>query len=295
MIRLGNWKQYSKITPKIAITNTFVVAFCCPSNGVHHNDLEVHAEIFAALQNSNDDLWKGKREIKESLAELELFNIRQPFPLLLACYNKFSEDDFAKICKICSIISFRYSVISGLKSNVLEWVYNDAAIKVTNGESRTPSNVFDDLKSIYPSDEIFQNSFAIVDINTKRKNKLVRYILYKIENHISEMSYNYIDDNGTVEHILPENPGSDWNNMFIKDIQNEFIYRLGNYTILEERLNKNCDRKLIEDKRKIYKESKYQLSNSFDYEKWDPQNIKSRQTKLAKYAKSIWRISQSSN
>ncbi|MDB4923035.1 DUF262 domain-containing HNH endonuclease family protein [Mucilaginibacter sp.] len=253
-------------------------------------NLELHAELFAALQDPNDDLWKGNNIIREALSELELFNIRQPFPLLLSAYEKLNIDDFAKVCKICSIISFRYSVISGLKTNILERVYNDAAVNTFNSVSVTPKAIFDDLKSIYPSDEIFRNAFTDAVISTKRKSYMIRYILYKIENHISNSSYSYFIDDGTIEHVLPENPSTDWDLFFLKDNQEDYIYRIGNYTILEKKLNKACENHLIEFKLPFYKQSKYKISSSVDTNIWNPQKLKHRQSQLASYAKDIWRL-----
>ncbi len=253
-------------------------------------NLELNAELFAALYNPDDDLWKGEKEIKKALSELQLFNIRQSFPLLLACYTQLNTNDFARVCKMCSVISFRYSVIGGLKTNILELVYNDAAVKVSKGEITNPTGVFEALKKIYTSDEAFHNAFMAISISTKRKTKLVRYILYSIENQMANTTYNYIDDEGSIEHILPENPDEYWDNIFMKDIQIEFIYRIGNYTLLEPKKNNDCGTKPIDEKKEIYITSNYQLSNQFDYDQWTPQKVKHRQAYLAKQAKSIWKI-----
>ena len=253
-------------------------------------NLELNAELFAALYNPNDDLWKGEKEIKTALSELQLFNIRQSFPLLLACHFQFSTNDFAKVCKMCSVISFRYSVIGGLKTNILEAVYNDAAVKVSKGQINSPSGVFEALKRIYPNDEAFQNAFNSIAISTKRKTKLVRYILFALENHIANKTLNYIDDDGSIEHILPENPDEYWEKIFMKDIQEDFIYRIGNYTILEPKKNNDCGTRPIDEKKAIYATSSYQMSTDFNYEQWTPQKIKHRQAYLAKQAKTVWKI-----
>ena len=255
------------------------------------SELEVHAEVFNALSDPKDDLWKGNADIAKYLSELQLFGVKQPFALLLAAHEKFNDSEFAKIVKICSVITFRYSVISGLKTNILEQVYSRAANNIINGKSTNPTQVFNDLSNLYVSDEIFTNNFTLKSIRTTSKNRLVRYILYKIENkNSSNGSFHYEDDNGTIEHILPENPSEDWNKYFVKDTQIEFIYRLGNYSILEQKLNKQCENKLINEKIPFYKKSKYSLSNEFQFEEWNPNRLKQRQSKMAKIAKQIWRL-----
>ncbi|QLE01985.1 DUF262 domain-containing protein [Galbibacter sp. BG1] len=255
------------------------------------SNLELHAEVFNALSDPKDDLWKGQQEIIKHLSELQLYGIKQPFPLLLAAYEKFDTSNFAKVVKICSIISFRYSVISGLKTNVLEQVYSRAANNIIKEISSNPTHVFKDVSSLYVNDEIFTNQFTLKAIKTTSKNRLVRYIMYSIENKLSDNgTMNFDEDNGTIEHILPENPNEDWTSSFVKDTQIQFIYRLGNYAVLEKKLNKDCENKTITNKKPLYLNSKYKLANEFEFDVWNPNNLKKRQSKLAKVAKQIWRL-----
>lgn len=254
-------------------------------------NLEVHAEVFNALSDPSDDLWKGNPNVIKHLSELQLFGIKQPFPLLLAAYEKFNMENFTKVVKICSVVSFRYSVISGFKTNILEQVYSRAANNIMKGKSTTPTDVFKDINTLYINDEIFTNQFTLKTLKTSSKNRLVRYIIYAIENKQSDNGImNFEDDNGTIEHILPENPAEEWTKSFVKDTQIEFIYRLGNYTILEKKLNRDCENKTIDEKIPIYKESKYFSSSRFEFDEWNPNKLKMRQSKMAKIAKQIWRL-----
>ncbi|KGO93431.1 DUF262 domain-containing protein [Flavobacterium subsaxonicum] len=252
-------------------------------------NLEIHAEVFNALSDPNDELWKGENDIIKYLSELQLFGIKQPFPLLLAAYEKFDLQTFARVVKICSVISFRYSVISGLKTNVLEQTYSRAANNISKGISKSAKDVFKDVSNLYVTDEVFTNQFTLKSIKTS-KNRLVRYIIYALENKEANTEKSYDKDSGTIEHILPENPSIEWNNSFLKDTQLEFIYRIGNYTLLEKKINKECENKVIEEKVDLYKTSTFQLSNKFDYEEWTPAKLKHRQSQLAKLAKQIWRL-----
>ncbi|WOD43141.1 DUF262 domain-containing protein [Hwangdonia lutea] len=255
------------------------------------SSLEVHAEVFNALSDPKDDLWKGHKDTIKYLSELQLFGIKQPFALLLAAYEKFDIATFTKVVKICSVISFRYTVISGFKTNVLEQVYSKAANNIISSKSVNAAQVYKDLSSLYVNDESFTSQFIMKSIKTTSKNRLVRYIVYNIENHLSDSGKtNFDDDTGTIEHILPENPSDVWNKTFVKDTQLEFIYRLGNYTILERKLNKQCENKLIGEKLSLYHKSKYTMSQEFDYEEWNPNKLKHRQSKMAKIAKQIWKL-----
>jgi uncharacterized protein with ParB-like and HNH nuclease domain len=255
-------------------------------------DLEKYSELFMALSNPNDEFWNShSKETKSYLSELSLFGTRQPYPLLMSAYVKFNSSNFTQVLKMARTIAFRYTIISELRTNQLEQVYSKSATKIFNGQSTNPSMFFSDLSPLYVNDDLFQQNFASKTIKTTSKNKLVRYILYTIENHINQGHIiDYEKDKGTIEHILPENATSIWNKDFIQKDQKEYVYRLGNYTILESKINKDADGKLINEKIKFYKKSSYSLSKEFDLTEWNPTKLKIRQTKLAKYASQIWRI-----
>ena len=80
-------------------------------------------------------------------------------------------------------------------------------------------------------------------------------------------------------------------NIIISNVQETFIYRIGNFTILESDKNRSIANKIFEDKLDTYHSSRYHLSENFGYNKWNQENIANRQKYLAKQAKSIWSLS----
>jgi len=254
------------------------------------DNLERSAAIYAALSDPNDDLWEGNRETKNHIRELKLFKITQCFPLLLTAYSKFTQQDFEQVLRVCAVISFRYNVISNLNPNLQESAYNQAAQKIFKGEIKSVKGVKQELKVIYPDDEQFTTAFAAKTMSTKQNKKLVRYMLYALENQIAATSRDYEDESGTIEHVLPENPSQDWESNFNIENQPNFIYRLGNYTLLETGKNKECQNKYYPDKLPVYKTSQYQMTNAFDYPEWSPTQLRGRQQKMGKIASAIWRL-----
>ena len=87
----------------------------------------------------------------------------EAFPLLIAAYNTLSQEDFSKVLKLVSVITFRYTVIGKLQTNLKEDVYNKAAIAVSRGEVTTIRQIAALLKPLYledyPSDLLAQSSF----------------------------------------------------------------------------------------------------------------------------------------
>ncbi|MBT0027066.1 DUF262 domain-containing protein [Vibrio alginolyticus] len=254
------------------------------------NSMSEVSEIYAALSDSNHQLWEGDDKVKKHIRELNLFNVTQCYPLLINAYLYLDNDDWVSILRICSVISFRYMIISGLNPNALESKYNDACKAINNGSAKTARDIFSILQPLYVNDEDFERNFESKSIRTKRSSKLARYIMYSIENHLSIHTFDFEFDNGSLEHILPENPSSDWNKDFPDDIEESFIYRLGNFTLLEPEKNRTIGNKNFDEKVSVYKTSRYELSRRFGYKKWNQDNLKARQKYLAKQAKAVWSL-----
>lgn len=256
------------------------------------DEVEKAAAIYAALENPHDELWIGNREIRKRVLEMKIFNVTQPYSLLLATYECLRAE-FETVLRFCAVISFRYNVIGGLNPNNQEIVFNRAARKIFKGTISTAAQVAQELKDIYPSDEDFANAFSTKELNTKRYKKLSRYILYALENQIAATDRNFEDETGTIEHILPENPSYGWEASFAHDEQANYIYRLGNLTLLETGKNNECQNKLFAEKKSIYQTSQYMMTREVvNYPEWTPSQLKSRQERLSGVATAVWRISQ---
>ncbi len=258
------------------------------------DDLEKYAGVYSALKNPNDDRWQGNKNIRKRLTELRLFGVTQPYPLILESYFKLPSQ-FEDILRFCAVIAFRYNVIGNLDPKRQELAFHKAAKKLFNGTVTTSSQIAQELKSIYLDDEKFLNLFLTKQVNTKSKKKLARYILYSIENQIAETDRNFEDETATIEHILPENPLLEWETSFSLEEQENYIYRLGNLTLLEFAKNNDCGTKPFEEKQIIYQQSQYKMTKDIDYLEWKASQVRSRQEKLAEIAKTVWKITQISN
>lgn len=254
------------------------------------DELEKNAQLYNALANSSDPFWIGQKEQRKRIKEIELFKEKQALPLLLAAYNNLSNEEFTKVLRIVSVITFRYTIIGGLHTNLKENIYNQAAIKISNGEVNSASQIARDVKPLYTTDKDFKNSFSTTTISTKRNKKLIRYILFEIENHLAQTDTDYEDSPASIEHILPENAGELWTANFPISIQDSLVYRIGNYTLLEDDKNRDCGIKSFDEKKIIYQTSQYQISKQIVASDWTPNTLDNRQTKLADLASASWRL-----
>ncbi len=252
------------------------------------DELEDYSGLFMALSNPYDEFWLDTPESRFYIRELELFRVKQAYPILFAAYDKFSRGDFTRLLRLVSVISFRYHVVSSLNPNELETIYNKVAVAISQNEITNPRQVFEKVRSIYVSDDKFSQDFSIMSISTKgQKKKLVKYILCKLESHISGLEIN--EDSFSIEHILPESPNNQWQEYFSDNQIEEMVYRLGNVTLLEPYLNREIGNGNYTLKREIYQQSNYQLTKNIQAEEWNPDSLHRRQIQLAQKATQIWR------
>lgn len=253
------------------------------------DQLEDYSSLFIALGNPNDDFWYDSPENRPYIHELELFRVKQAYPTLFAAYANFSPNDFTRLLKLVCVFSFRYTVISSLNPNNLETLYNQVAIGIMNSEITNPRHVFEGLHSAYVSDEKFLQDFSLLTISTKgKKKKLARYILWKLEMDALERQ-DLSEDGFSIEHILPESPSEDWRRSFTEGQVEANVYRIGNLTPLEPKLNRQVGNKPYAAKRETYQQSMYNLAHDIRAEDWTPDAIASRQRRLAQRAIDIWK------
>ena len=257
------------------------------------NELEKKQILYTALKTPYDNFWNNyanKDLIVKSLLELKLFGATQQIPLLFAIHDNLIEI-FPKLLHEIANIVFRYNVIGKNNPNELEILYNNISQKIYKKEAVEKKQIHQDLKKIYIEDREFKQNFSDKEISSGGKNKnLIKYILTKIENQINNSDCDWNDATSTIEHILPEKYNQDWNDIF-KQNANKFIFRLGNYTLLEDELNRKCSNDNYEIKKNFYKQSRYKLTNTHCLKDiWDMGAISEYQKKLSDFASSIWKI-----
>ncbi|TYT74690.1 DUF262 domain-containing protein [Desulfobotulus mexicanus] len=257
-------------------------------------DLDHSAAVYAALRDPQDPSWKSDEKV--ALAQLIMFNVRQPLAMLLSCHTRFHETDradFTRIMKAVAIVSFRYNVICNLQTHEQERLYNEIAWRVSSGSCTRPSEVISALRNVYPDDTRFKVAFADKELRTtnSRNKKVVRYILFEIEKQRSGQDFDFESATYNLEHILPEHPSEDWS--YIEESkQDRLIYRIGNMTPLETSRNRDLGNADYSTKRQVFQQSTFQITRAVSehYETWDETKIEARQKQLANLAAGIWKI-----
>lgn len=230
---------------------------------------------------------------RQHAQELRMFSVRQPYPMLMAAKRTLGDQDFGRLLGATVTLAFRYNVIGALPPGEQERVYHSVAIKIAENPRSSFGEIVDALRPVYVSDGAFVSAFADKAIKTtaSRNAKIVRYILCRLEKQSSGKEFDFDSPTYGIEHVLPQNPESGWEDFGDRDLEN-FTYRLGNMVMLEAGKNRSMGNKPYGEKREVLLESEFTLTRDLAEfnDEWTPERLEARQRKMAKVAKTVWRI-----
>lgn len=254
------------------------------------NDLDNYVNIYVGLESPYSEIWTTEQS--KLIEELNILDVSQCFPLLMMARIKWVETEFNKLLKDVITITFRYNTIGGQNPNELERIYGKASVSIFKDELKTAKDIFKTyLKDVYIDNDSFKNDFTNKIIQTQKYNGLVKYILSKLESQYGGNEPELNSKQLSVEHILPVSPTEEWENFFQGVEIENYIYRIGNFTLLEANKNKAVDRKSFHEKKEMYLTSNFKLSSqTINYEEWNPKNLLHRQRELANRALTVWKV-----
>ena len=295
-----DWNSRNNFTRKSDLFKTIRECLNTKTKACQYLDvLEEHSEVYAALQDDNDDFWKryqggvyNKQSLKLSLKTLKLFNIKTPHSVLLSAFDRFNPGDFIQFLRHIEAITMRYNIICGERHGDQEKIYSQVACKIKNlKDSYYKTDILKGFKEIYPSDEDFVHKFSIKQLKTRQTSKKARYLLYRIENHISggkKPDLDYL----SVEHILPVHPTESWIKKFENaDQMEDYMDRIGNLTLLSQADNKQLSRLDFNKKKQHFAQSTLHINRKCaEYDVWNEHSILQNQKWLAEQARQIWKL-----
>jgi hypothetical protein len=256
-------------------------------------ELESRAELFDALSDPTHGFWQDQPGTRRNVRDLNLFRVRQVIPLLFAAHEKLEPTDFARVLKLVTVISFRYTVVSGLNPSELEQAYSDAAQALLTGKIDSPREVAESLRGIYVSDDKLAADFSQMSVGTSGpRKKVAKYILCRLESEESGREFDFETDPATIEHVLPENPTDGWEESIPRNRWDDAVYRLGNLTLLPASTNRALGAALYPDKLQDYAQSGYAITREIPQiapEDWTLPLLDHRQAKMARQARHVWR------
>lgn len=251
------------------------------------DEMVKYSEIYMALTDASDEMWIDPA-VRENVSLLNLFNLKQPYSLLMAAKMSLNDDQFRDLLRTVIVICFRYNVIGDRNPNDQDIPFNNMSILISS-EGRVDYSI---LTPIIVNDAEFKGAFSEKSFPYSSRNaKVVRYILGKIEHFKgSHQLVSFSDENASIEHVLPQDPGTEWN--IDEDKAQRFVFRLGNTCLLERKLNRDLQNVGFSVKKEVYNTSNYYYAKRIasEYEEWTTQSIINLQKEMANAAVSIWQI-----
>lgn len=158
----------------------------------------------------------------------------------------------------------------------------------------------EEFKKHFSTYHIYKTGGSFEDESYKQ---FAKYILRKLENRRqedkkSELKVVEYGGKSSLEHIFPvkyskEEELSDWKDFWNEELEkykSDYVFRVGNYTILHYKLNSKVSDGPWEEKRKHLKDSKiiHTADIAKTYDKWTPEVIDEVQRKIAAEAVEVW-------
>jgi len=242
------------------------------------NDLKEAANHYVEIYTPTPD--------KTYLTGLKVLNVAKCYPLLLRGKKVLNPKNFDLLTKAIECISFRHGIIRR-DPKELEKLYYTLLPKLKSDNDI--GVVIEEIKQ-HPTmklEEKYKNQFCIAS----PKANISKWILERIVNFHQES----VSAKGEVwlEHIMPQKPKGIW--LALKETDTELyefsLNRLGNLTLLQNRLNIAASNKDFATKKVEYEKSRLKITTDLkDHDDWDYDTIDQRQDYLYELAKDIWKL-----
>lgn len=258
-------------------------------------DMLAAAEQYAAIDNADDPVWSPyPQEARNAVRSLRILGSQQAHPVILSALNRFDVQEMARLLRLLEVVIVRYLLVGGGNTGKFETTCAILARKIHAKEVKETSEAVQELKDAYPSDDDFKAAFRN---KQERSNQKVQYYLRRIEQEAirqtqtmtgAELSPGAL----TVEHILPKNPGAEWEAVIASDptLVDDCAFRIGNTCLVTDGSNLKAGGKSFAAKRKIFEQSSLITTKAAAAQlEWDRQRIDHHQAYLAKLAAEVWR------
>lgn len=255
------------------------------------NELAKKSVLYGALSNPGHEVWKPYgSEVVQSVEVFDLVKAGQIRPLLIALLAHFQQNEVRKALPMLVAWTVRFVICGSGGSGTLEAQYAERAKEITNGGIQTAAALWQAMKSVVPSDEVFADAFSRATVS---KQYLARYYLRVLEAQKrgpsgSELVINPNEEKVTLEHIMPQTREPHWGHVS-PDEHKANLKRLGNLTVLDKGLNEEAGNIPFVDKKRVFSRSLISLTKDLAEEvEWNASVIDRRQRMLADLAVKAW-------
>lgn len=254
-------------------------------------DLASLAKVYNNLETPKTGDYFENTEVRDDLISLNHLSAKAYYPIVLAIVSK--RKDTSKLHEVLATLEtlvVRNFVISGLTANKYEVFFAKAAMNYYSG-SIDIEMLINSLNKKMVSDTEFKNNFTTAIV---KQREVVRYLLRKLNSFCTKSDeVEVVKDNDAVhiEHIFPQRPHKDTWKRFDDVEGSEYLWRVGNLTLLSKNLNqKIANSDFSVKKKEAYEKSQIAITRELlNYDGWGPEEIDTRQKGFAELALSIWK------
>jgi hypothetical protein len=254
-------------------------------------ELRDRAQYYAAILSPSHPLWNTHGADAKAIVEsIDTLKIERYRPALLALLSSFSGRELVAAMRLILNGSVRYLITVGAGGGTLEAAYSLVAQQVSSGKIKSAKEFAAALGKTIPSDAEFENAFKTARVS---KSHLARYYLIALENRSKGQGHPELVPNSNVsavnlEHVLPENPGTEWPGLKA-EVCAAYYRRIGNMALLGAVANSKIGNLAFSRKKPTLAASAFELTKQVAAEKgWGPDEIEKRQVALAKLAVKVW-------
>lgn len=253
-------------------------------------DLSASSIKYASLVEATPERWAEYGPTAQGhIATLNLLRMTLLRSLLLSVMEKMTVAEARASLKFIVNAAVRIAVV-GSRSGSLEEAYATAAAKTWRQEIRTARQLARELDAVVPQDRDFEDAFAIATVT---RDALGRYYLRALERMRAneenpEWVPNANQEEVTLEHVLPENPGQGWGHIDAESAKTMWK-RIGNLCLLRAPANQAIGNRPFAEKKPVLRASEFNVTNEIAAsERWTVTAIEDRQRVLAQLAVRTW-------
>lgn len=256
-------------------------------------DLNNTVRVYSALVNTDHELWqKYDSQVRNRAATLNLLNMSQIRPLLIAILENFSDADIAESFRLLESAAVRFQIVGGVGGGTLERIYSDSAKAVFDRSLKSPKEILSAFTTL-PTDSAFRQAFSVAQIS---RQNLARYYLTRLEAALSGAAIQELIPNPStghinLEHVLPITLSEPWQKSWKLDVARGYQKRLGNLALLNSKENSKTGNDEFSKKAEAYAKSSIVLTKRIaEFSDWTPEIIEARQKQMAELAVKAWPI-----
>ncbi|HEY4052901.1 MAG TPA: DUF262 domain-containing HNH endonuclease family protein [Terriglobales bacterium] len=260
------------------------------------DDLVLESGLYRSIHEPAYRKWKKEElDIRDSLAAMNLFRIKQQLPMVLAVMRHL-EDEALKIKHVRSVLTaienFHFSftaVASQRSSGGISFMYASNARNLYSAKGSKKVSLLKDFKKKLadkrPPVAEFVARFTELKYSTvfTKQKPLVKYILSRIyEKNSPGLAID--PEKMTIEHLVPESPAKG------PALADDQIASVGNLILVTHQINNKLANKTFAEKKSILKSCNVWVDEVItNAQTWGPSEIQNRATLLADDAfNNIW-------